>query len=546
MSPTRHASWQQLRALADTWRKKHLRQVFEHDPGRAASMTAAASGIHLDYSKNSLDSEVLALLIELARDCDLAGQREAMFSGQRYNLTEGRAVLHTALRQQVDTPVKLDGEDVIPGVREVRARCYDFAERVRSGAWRGHTGQTITDVVNIGIGGSDLGPLMVCEALSPLADGPRVHFVSNVDGTHLSQTLRRLDASRTLFVVASKTFTTIETLSNARSARAWLVEALGSETAVARHFVAVSTNREKVTAFGIDAENMFGFWDWVGGRYSLWSAIGLPIMLSLGGARFDELLAGAAEMDEHFRAAPAERNLPVLLGLIGIWYVNFQGYGSHLLAPYNNTLRRLPAWLQQLDMESNGKSVHRDGSATDHATGPIVWGEPGINGQHAYFQLLHQGSQIVPVDFILALAQRGQIDSHLPTLVANCLAQSAAMMRGKTADEVRAELTARGMAAADVETAIPHRVFPGNRPSNTLLIDNLSPHRLGALLALYEHKVFVQAAVWNINAFDQWGVELGKQLASDIENRLKGADGKPYDASTEALIALAAAGIGRH
>ncbi|MDQ8022148.1 MAG: glucose-6-phosphate isomerase [Moraxellaceae bacterium] len=546
MSPTQHASWQRLRALAESWRKLHLRQVFERDPDRATRMTASAVGIHLDYAKNSLDQEVLDALIELAKDCDLAGQREAMFTGQRYNLTENRAVLHTALRQQTDAPIVVDGDNVLPHVRAERTRCYAFAESVRTGHWRGHSGQTITDVVNIGIGGSDLGPLMVCEALAPLADGPRLHFVSNVDGTHLSQTLKRLDPARTLFVVASKTFTTIETLSNARSARAWLVEALGSESAVARHFVAVSTAREKVTAFGIDAHSMFGFWDWVGGRYSLWSAIGLPIMLALGGARFDELLAGAAEMDEHFRAAPAERNLPVLLGLIGVWYVNFLGHSSHLLAPYNNTLRRLPAWLQQLDMESNGKTVHRDGSPVDHATGPIVWGEPGINGQHAYFQLLHQGSQIVPVDFILALSQRGQLDSHLPTLVANCLAQSAAMMRGKTAEEVRTELTARGMSAGDIETAIPHRVFPGNRPSNTLLIDALSPHRLGALLALYEHKVFVQAAVWNINAFDQWGVELGKQLASDIENRLKGNEGKQYDASTEALIALAAAQIERH
>ncbi|GAB4058329.1 glucose-6-phosphate isomerase [Uliginosibacterium sediminicola] len=543
MNPTLTPSWQQLGALAPESGAVHLRERFETDPARAERYRAEACGISLDYSKNRIDDAVLKALLALAEARGVSTLRDAMFSGEPINNTEGRAVLHTALRKQDAAPVRVAGEDVMPAVREVRQRCYAFAERVRSGAWLGFTGATISDVVNIGIGGSDLGPLMVCEALKPYADGPRLHFVSNVDSAQIVATLKGLDPARTLFIIASKTFTTIETLSNARTARQWLLDAAGGdEAAIAKHFVAVSTNREKVTAFGIDADNMFGFWDWVGGRYSLWSAIGLPIIIAQGAQRFDELLHGAYEMDEHFRTAPLASNLPVLLALLGIWYINFLGARSQVIAPYNQTLHRLPAFLQQLDMESNGKGVRRDGERIAYSTGPVIWGEPGINGQHAYFQLLHQGTALIPVDFILALRQPDTLASHQRTLMASCFAQSAALMRGKTADEVRAELSARGFSGDALEAAIPHRVFSGNRPSNTLLLDELNPRRLGALIALYEHKVFVQGAIWDLNSFDQWGVELGKQLASGIEAVLAGtADASAYDASTQALIARAQA-----
>jgi glucose-6-phosphate isomerase len=541
MNPTLTTPWQNLSSLAAETGNTHMRQLFEVDAQRAERYRVKACGILLDYSKNRINDNVMAQLLALADACRLGAQRDAMFGGENFNNTENRAVLHTALRHQGQTPILVAGEDVLPEVRAVRERCYAFARRVRSGEWKGFDGQAISDVVNIGIGGSDLGPLMVCEALKPIASGPRVHFVSNVDSAHIVATLKNLNPATTLFVIASKTFTTIETLTNARSARQWLLEAVGGDaSAVAKHFVAVSTNREKVTAFGIDANNMFGFWDWVGGRYSLWSAIGLPIMLAVGPENFDELLVGAYEMDEHFRTAPAATNLPVLLALLGIWYVNFLGARSHVIAPYNQTLHRLPAFLQQLDMESNGKGVRRDGERIAYATGPVIWGEPGINGQHAYFQLLHQGTSLIPVDFILALQQPGTLPNHQRTLAASCLAQSAALMRGKDADEVRAELTARGMPEHDIPMAIPHRVFSGNRPSNTLLLDALSPRSLGSLIALYEHKVFVQGVIWDVNSFDQWGVELGKQLASGIESVLDGkADAGAYDSSTQALMATA-------
>lgn len=543
MNPTATTAWQQLASNAETLRQRHLRELFDSDEGRVERCTASACGIRLDYSKNRIDKATMSALLALAEECKLQVHAQAMFSGERINNTEQRAVLHTALRNLSDRPVMVDGKDVMPEVREVLSRTAAFSRMVRSGEWKGCSGETITDVVNIGIGGSDLGPLMVCEALKPYADGPRAHFVSNVDSLHLVQTLRHLDAKRTLFIVASKTFTTVETLTNAISARRWLLEAAGGDTsAIAKHFVAVSTNREKVTEFGIDANNMFGFWDWVGGRYSLWSAIGLPIQVAIGPERFEELLAGAHAMDEHFRTAPPAQNLPVLLGLLGIWYVNFLGSTSHVVSPYNQTLHRLPAFLQQLDMESNGKSVRADGAAIDYATGPVIWGEPGTNGQHAYFQLLHQGTHLIPIDFILALQQPGQIEPHRTTQIANCLAQAAALMKGKTADEVRAEMSARGMSAEEVETLVPHRVFKGNRPSNMMLLDDLSPRTLGALLALYEHKVFVQGSIWGVNSFDQWGVELGKQLAAGIEKRLSGDAAAPvYDASTEALIRYARA-----
>ncbi|MDB5800888.1 MAG: glucose-6-phosphate isomerase [Rhodocyclales bacterium] len=541
MNPTLTTPWQNLSSLAVETGNVHMRQLFEVDAQRAERYHVKACGILLDYSKNRINDDVMSQLLALTDACKLAVQRDAMFGGENFNNTEDRAVLHTALRYQGKGEIRVAGQDVLPEVRAVRERCYAFARCVRNGEWKGFDGQSISDVVNIGIGGSDLGPLMVCEALKPFASGPRVHFVSNVDSAHIVATLKHLNPATTLFVIASKTFTTIETLTNARSARQWLLDAVGGdESAVARHFVAVSTNREKVTAFGIDANNMFGFWDWVGGRYSLWSAIGLPVMLAIGPENFDELLVGAYEMDVHFRTAPSAENLPVLLALLGVWYVNFLGARSHVIAPYNQTLHRLPAFLQQLDMESNGKGVRRDGERIAYATGPVIWGEPGINGQHAYFQLLHQGTALIPVDFILALQQAGTLPNHQRTLAASCFAQSAALMRGKDADEVRAELTARGMPELDIPAAIPHRVFSGNRPSNTLLLDELSPRSLGSLIALYEHKVFVQGVIWDVNSFDQWGVELGKQLASGIEKVLAGeTDASAYDASTRSLIELA-------
>jgi len=540
MNPTLTNAWSRLAEHANSLTHTHLRHLFAIDPKRAQHFCAEACGILLDYSKNRINDDSLRHLFDLADACDLRTHILAMFEGEAINTTENRAVLHTALRTQGEAHVQVAGHDVIPDIRAVRARTHAFATAVREGRWLGHTGQAIHDVVNIGIGGSDLGPLMVCEALRPYADGPRVHFVSNVDSLHLLQTLKGLDPASTLFIVASKTFTTVETLTNAQSARRWLVEALGSEAAVAKHFAAISTNREKVTEFGIDAENMFGFWDWVGGRYSLWSAIGLPIEIAIGPERFDELLAGAAGMDLHFRTAPLKENLPVILALLGIWNVNFLGFTSQVIAPYNQTLYRLPAYLQQLDMESNGKHVRVEGETVSYGTGPVIWGEPGINGQHAYFQLLHQGSRIIPVDFILALSQPGQTDPHRRTLIASCLAQSSALMSGKTAAEVRAEMQARGVEAAQIETLLPHRVFDGNRPSNTLLLKDLSPRSLGALIALYEHKVFVQGSIWGINSFDQWGVELGKQLAVGLEKRLEGAETPAYDGSTEMLLAYVA------
>jgi glucose-6-phosphate isomerase len=539
MNPTSTAAWRALTAQSESIRTTHLREVFAQDPSRAQRMAVKACGIYLDYSKNRVSDEVLNQLVKLAEETGVPAHARKMFAGEKINNTEKRAVLHTALRNLGDSPVVVDGQNVIPAVREVRSRTNAFARRVRNGEWLGFSGQTITDVVNIGIGGSDLGPLMVVEALKPLADGPRLHFVSNVDSLHLNQTLKGLDPARTLFIVASKTFTTIETLTNARSARTWLLEAAqGDKSAIARHFVAVSTNKEKVSEFGIDLDNMFGFWDWVGGRYSLWSSIGLPIAVALGPDGFDMLLAGAYEMDQHFQNAPIRENLPYLLALLGVWYNNFLDAKSHVVAPYNQTLHRLPAFLQQLDMESNGKSVRADGEAVSYATGPVIWGEPGTNGQHAFFQLLHQGTSLIPVDFILALNQPGQIEPHRTSQIANCLAQSSALMQGKTQAEVQAEMREKGVPEAQIAELLTHREFSGNRPSNMMLLDDLSPRSLGALIALYEHKVFVQGVIWGLNSFDQWGVELGKQLATGIEQRLGTPSSAPgYDASTEALIA---------
>ncbi len=518
---TQSETWRRLAAQRARMAGFDLRTALA-DANRCARFTralhAGEAELLLDFSKNLIDEATFDLLLKLAEERGLRARIDAMFAGERINTTEDRAAFHVGLRDLSVRPLLVDGSDVRAGVEAVRARFLDFAESVRGGQWAGYRGQTITDVVNVGIGGSDLGPQMVVEALRPYHDGPRLHFVSNVDGAHLASTVRNLDAARTLFIVASKTFTTIETMTNARAARRWLVDALGVDAAVARHFVAVSTNARAVTDFGIASTHMFGFWDWVGGRYSLWSAIGLPIAMAVGRARFLELLAGAHALDEHFRTAAFADNLPVILALLGVWYVNFWDAQSHSIAPYNQHLHRLVAHIQQLDMESNGKRVRLDGTPVDHATAPVVWGEPGTNGQHAFFQRLHQGPTFVPVDFLLS-AQSHYDDGQHKLLAANFLAQSAALARGRRLDEA----------------ASSHREFPGNRPSNTLLVKRLDAFTLGMLIALYEHKVFVQGVIWDINSFDQWGVELGKEMATALAPALDGA-AAATDASSAALI----------
>lgn len=538
-APTESAAWKALVSHRCELEHVHMRDLFRDDPSRAERMHLELDDLYVDYSKNRIVDRTLELLFELARERDLSGWIERMFAGERINTTEDRAVLHVALRNRSDRPMRVDGVDVMPNVRAVLAKMRAFTERLRGGQHLGFTGQTITDVVNIGIGGSDLGPLMVCEALRPYwKEGMRAHFVSNVDGAHLAQTLAELDPARTLFIVASKTFTTLETLTNARSAREWLVSRLGHEDAVAKHFVAVSTNHRAVAEFGIDQENVFEFWDWVGGRYSLWSAIGLPIACVIGMGRFEELLEGAHRMDEHFRSAPFAENIPVVLALIGLWYASFWNACSFALLPYDQRLHRMPAWLQQGDMESNGKRTRRDGSVIEgYTTGPIVWGEPGTNGQHAFFQLLHQGTRLVPADFLAAIRGDDGLGDHHAKLLANLLAQTEALMIGKTEAEARAELERSGMDEERIAALLPHKVFPGNRPSTTILFDRLDPRTLGSLLALYEHRIFVQGVIWGVNSFDQWGVELGKQLASRILPELEpGAPIGEHDASTRALI----------
>jgi glucose-6-phosphate isomerase len=527
-----HEAWQNVLQELETTREIHLRDLFATDPRRAARFTVRAAGWTLDYSKNRITPRLLKRLVALAEASGLRSEIEAMFTGKPINTTEDRAVLHTALRNLSGAPVIVNGRDVMPDVLAVRARMADFCDQVRSGSWRGHTGRPIRAIVNIGIGGSDLGPAMAYEALKPFSKRSlRCFFVSNVDATHLAEVLRQVKAEQTLFIVASKTFTTQETLTNALSARDWLLARLGGDpAAVARHFVAVSTNREKVVAFGIAPENMFGFWDWVGGRYSLPSAIGLPLMLSIGPRHFERLLKGYHAMDVHFRTAPFERNLPVLLGLLGILYHNGYGAETHAVLPYDQYLARLPAYLQQLDMESNGKSTDRQGHPVACSTGPVIWGEPGTNGQHAFYQLIHQGTRLIPCDFIGFCRSHNPVGDHHDKLLANFIAQSEALAMGKTAEECRAE----GVS----ETLIPHKTFAGNRPSNTLLADALTPQTLGSLIALYEHKVFTQGVIWNIFSFDQWGVELGKVLAGRVLRELQAATEPAlnHDASTNALI----------
>jgi len=531
--------WQTLWEHAEHLRRQHLRDLFAADPGRFDRFSLEGDELFLDYSKNHITDEVLEGLLALAEKADLGGWIERMFTGERINVTEDRAVLHVALRNRSNRPILVDGEDVMPEVNRVLAQMADFSERVRQGHWRGASGKAITDIVNIGIGGSDLGPRMVTTALRPYwHQRLRPHFVANIDGADMEEALEGLDPETTLFIIASKTFTTRETMTNAHTARRWFLERTGGdEGAIRHHFVAVSTNLEAVRAFGIHGDNMFRFWDWVGGRYSLWSAIGLPIVLMVGMERFEALLAGAHWMDEHFRHTEPARNLPVILGLLGVWYRNFLGASNHAILPYDHRLRLLPAYLQQADMESNGKGVTRDGEPIDYHSGPIVWGQPGTNGQHAFFQLMHQGTELVPADFILAVNSHHALEEHHRILMANCLAQTEALMKGKTEREVRAELEAAGLPPESIEALLPHKVFPGNKPSNTLLLTELTPRALGGLIALYEHRIFVESIVWRINAFDQWGVELGKQLAGVIETELADPGTRSdHDASTAGLL----------
>jgi glucose-6-phosphate isomerase len=538
---TSSPAWQALTKHKEAIAKITMRELFTKDPERFARMSHEACGVFVDYSKHRTTDETLKLLMALAKQAEVEGWREKMFTGEKINNTEGRAVLHVALRNRSNKPIVVDGTDVMPEVNAVLAKMRDFTDRLRSGAWKGHTGKTITDVVNIGIGGSDLGPVMATEALRPYWKADmRVHFVSNVDGTHIAETLKRVDPERTLFIVASKTFTTQETLTNAKSARSWLIEKPGFDaSAVAKHFVALSTNAKEVSAFGIDTANMFGFWDWVGGRYSLWSAIGLPIACIIGMDNFEELLAGGHEMDQHFRTAPLEKNLPVMLAMLGIWYMNFHGAETHAILPYDQYLHRFAAYFQQGDMESNGKRVDRAGHPiADYTTGPIIWGEPGTNGQHAFYQLIHQGTRLVPCDFLAPVESHNKLGPHHEILLANYFAQTEALMRGKTPDEARAELDAK-LPKEKLDELASHKSFPGNRPTTSLLVQKITPKVLGSLIAMYEHKIFVQGVVWNINSFDQWGVELGKQLASKILPELEGAAAvTTHDASTNGLINL--------
>jgi glucose-6-phosphate isomerase len=525
-------AWKALQADARTMRETHLRRLFAEDRARGERLTAEAAGLFLDYSKNRVTDETLRLLFQLARECGLKERIDAMFRGDRINVTEDRAVLHIALRAPRNATILVDGKNVVPDVHAVLDKMEKFAQRVRGGDWRGHTGKPIRNVINIGIGGSDLGPVMAYEALRHYsARSLCLRFVSNVDGLDFVEATRDLDPAETLFIVASKTFTTLETMTNAQSARDWSLAGLGGDVkAVAKHFVAVSTNAEKVAAFGIDTANMFGFWDWVGGRYSMTSAIGLSTMIAVGPENFRALLAGFRRMDEHFQSAPLERNLPVLLGLLSVWNHNFLSAQTVAVLPYENYLKRFPAYLQQLTMESNGKHVTLDGRTVGCETGPVYWGEPGTNGQHSFYQLIHQGTQLIPCDFIAFARALTPLGRHHDMLIANVIAQSEALAFGKTSEEVRAEGTAAAL--------VPHRVFEGNRPSNTILAERLTPETLGALVALYEHSVFTQGVIWDVNSFDQWGVELGKVLAQRVLSELENAaePALAHDSSTNALI----------
>lgn len=532
------SSWSALKKHFSSVEKIEIRNLFSENTERFNDFSVRFNDILLDYSKNRINSDTVKLLVDLAQECNVKEGIDAMFNGSVINNTEGRSVLHVALRNRSNTPVIVDGFDVMPKINEVLDKMKSFTQKVRSGEWKGYTGKSITDVVNIGIGGSDLGPCMVVEALKPYAkEGLNVHFVSNIDGTHIKETLNKLDPQTTLFIIASKTFTTQETLTNANTAKSWFLEAAKNKEEVAKHFVALSTNTKSVIEFGIDADNMFEFWDWVGGRYSLWSAIGLSIALSIGFENFEELLEGAHEMDNHFKSTELEENIPVILGLIGVWYNNFFEADSYAILPYDQYLHRFSAYFQQGDMESNGKSVTKNGEAVNYSTGPIVWGEPGTNGQHAFYQLIHQGTKLIPCDFIASVNSHNPIGEHHEILLSNFFAQTEALMKGKTKIEAKLELENSGLRKPEIDALLPHKVFEGNRPTNSIMVRKLTPRVLGSLTAMYEHKIYVQSLVWNVNAFDQWGVELGKQLAKTILPELKNEDVVVgHDGSTNGLI----------
>lgn len=537
-------AWQALTKHKQEIDGLHMRDLFASDPQRFDRFSVKFEDILFDYSKNRITEKTMQLLFDLARQANLSEWIEAMFTGQKINNTEDRAVLHVALRNRSNHPIDVDGQDVMPEVNRVLDKMRSFSEAVRSGAWKGYTGKAITDVVNIGIGGSDLGPKMVCEALKPYAKpGLNVHFVSNVDSTDLVETLKKVNPETVLFLVASKTFTTQETMTNAHSARRWFLAAAKDDAAVARHFAAMSTNAREVSKFGIDTQNMFEFWDWVGGRYSLWSAIGLSIAIYLGMDNFEALLNGAHKVDQYFRTAPFEKNIPVIMGLLGIWYNNFFGAQSQAILPYDQYLIHFATYFQQGDMESNGKGVTRDGEPVTYETGPIIWGQPGTNGQHAFYQLIHQGTKLIPCDFLAAAISQNPLGDHHPILISNFLAQTEALMKGKTPEEARAELEKQGYSGKKLESLIPAKTFPGNRPTNSFLYPKLTPEVLGALIAMYEHKIFTQGVIWKVNSYDQWGVELGKQLAKAILPELESPleqDGAAHelrhDSSTNGLI----------
>ena len=538
INPTQTQAWQALEAHFAANKETRLKDLFAQDPQRFDKFSLTYQGdILVDYSKNLITEETLKLLIDLAKETDLRSAIDAMFNGEKINMTEGRSVLHVALRNRSDRPIESDGKDVMPEVKAVLAKMKGFCEKIISGEWKGYTGKAIQHVVNIGIGGSDLGPVMITEALRPYKNHLQMHFVSNVDGTHIAETLKKIDPETTLFLVASKTFTTQETMTNALTARDWFINIAGDKAHVAKHFAALSTNGKAVAEFGIDTNNMFEFWDWVGGRYSSWSAIGMPIALSVGFDNFEALLQGAFEMDMHFATASYEQNLPVLLALIGLWYNNFHGAESEAILPYDQYMHRFPAYFQQGNMESNGKYVDRNGKPVDYQTGPIIWGEPGTNGQHAFYQLIHQGTKLIPCDFLAPAISHNPIGDHHPKLLANFFAQTEALAFGKSKEQVEAEFLAAGKTLEQVKDLVPFKVFEGNRPTNSILFKSLTPKTLGALIAMYEHKIFVQGAIWNIFSFDQWGVELGKQLANKILPELGSNDAvTSHDSSTNGLI----------
>ncbi len=537
INPTKTVAWKALESYYATFKDTQMKDLFAKDSERFNKYSLNFEDILVDFSKNRIDEKVMSLLFDLAKECGLDEAIEAMFSGKKINATEDRSVLHIALRNRSNTPIMVEGKDVMPDVNRVLNQMKDFSEKIISGQWKGYSGKAITDIVNIGIGGSDLGPLMVTEALKPYKKNVDLHFVSNVDGTHIAETLKTVNPETTLFVIASKTFTTQETMTNANSAKTWFLETAKDEAAVAKHFVALSTNAQSVAAFGIDTANMFEFWNWVGGRYSLWSAIGLSIACSIGFESYTELLEGAHAMDNHFKTAKFDQNIPVILALIGVWYGNFYGAETEAILPYDQYMHRFSAYFQQGNMESNGKYVDRNGDKVTYQTGPILWGEPGTNGQHAFYQLIHQGTKLIPCDFMAPAISHNPLSDHHPKLLANFFAQTQAMMTGKTAEVAQAELKAAGLSDEKIAELLPYKVFLGNIPTNSILFKKLTPRTLGALIAMYEQKIFVQGVIWNIFSFDQWGVELGKQLANNILPALQNDEKVvAHDASTNGLI----------